>query len=180
MISPGPNQVLGLWNLREKENAEVYNNYSGLVLDPAEIISPSHITQQLTINKNVHIEDSSVLEEEKRGKSVLHAPPHTTPYQVARSLEQSDIITKEESNRISRAWTLASPTLKTWAAHLPTQRNVSYKSFFFPIWFLHNQVKGKTSIRKCLSENYWKTWLLSAEMSNRRDTCYLWPNPSFN
>lgn len=61
--------------LREKENAEVYNNYSGLVLDPAEIVSPSHITQQLTINKNVPVEDSLVLEEEKRGKSVLHAPP---------------------------------------------------------------------------------------------------------
>lgn len=65
--------------LREKENAEVYNNYSGLVLDPAEIVSPSHITQQLTINKNVPVEDSLVLEEEKRGKSVLHAPPPHYP-----------------------------------------------------------------------------------------------------
>ena len=51
--------------LREKANAEVYNNYSGLVLDHAEIISPFHITQQLTINKNIHVEDSLVLEEEE-------------------------------------------------------------------------------------------------------------------
>lgn len=34
---------------------KIVDNYSGLLLDCAEIISPSHSTQQFTINENIHL-----------------------------------------------------------------------------------------------------------------------------
>lgn len=34
---------------------KIVDNYSGLLLDRAEIISPSHSTQQFTINENIHL-----------------------------------------------------------------------------------------------------------------------------
>lgn len=42
---------------------KIVDNHSGPVLDCEEIISPSHTTQQFTVNKNIHLEDFLVLEE---------------------------------------------------------------------------------------------------------------------
>lgn len=52
----------GTWALKFKgekcvlwEKAIIVDNYSGVVLDGAEIISPLRITLWFTVNKNIHL-----------------------------------------------------------------------------------------------------------------------------
>lgn len=54
---------------------KIVDNYSGLVLGRAEIISPSHMNQQMTVNKNIHLVRRSFRGGERREESASTLPP---------------------------------------------------------------------------------------------------------
>lgn len=54
---------------------KIVDNYSGLVSGRAEIISPSHMNQQMTVNKNVHLVRRSFRGGERREECASTLPP---------------------------------------------------------------------------------------------------------
>lgn len=154
----------GKYVLWEKANAE----NCGLVLDRAEIISPSHTPRRLTVNENIHLAGACLGVWKRRNK--MRKERAVLPHPLATYLLplRGDSKSRRANPAESGQPGLENPALKTGATRIATLQKIQVIYFLFspPVGPLRNLPTGKnlnqiTSARELFKK---KKSLLQAEM----------------